>query len=240
MSRLIYADKLIEDLKEYVENIKNIRDDGKCFLTEENVLSIIKEQPTAYDVDKEVWADIQGYEGLYQISSFGSIKSLARYRKNNGGSKAFVKERILKQSKNNKGYSTIQLCKNGIAKPYSVHRLVAIAFVPNPNNLPEVNHKDEDKNNNNFNNLEWVTTKDNINYGTHNKRSAMTRSYKVQAFNDKEELIMEFDSMCEAERQTGINEQNISRCCANKSKHAGGYVWKISKAGGLDESQRIN
>lgn len=202
---------------------------------EEEVDELIDRIPTAYDVDKEVWIDIQGYEGLYQISNLGNVKSLARYRKNNGDSKTFVKERILKQSKNNKGYSTIQLCKNGIAKPYSVHRLVATAFVPNPNNLPEVNHKDEDKNNNNFNNLEWVSTKDNINYGTRNKRSAITKGYKVQAFNDEEELIMEFDSMCEAERQTGINQQNISRCCANKSKHAGGYVWKIGKAGGIDE-----
>lgn len=188
--------------------------------------------------ENEVWKDIQGYEGLYQISNFGNVKSLERYKKNNGGSKTLIAETILKQSKNNRGYCRIYLCKDSNKKAFSVHRLVADAFVPNPNNLTEVNHKDENKENNCFDNLEWCDCNYNINYGTHNKKISLTKSCTVQAFDKKGCLVMEFHSMSEAGRRTGIPQQNISRCINRKCETAGGYVWKRKsevKAGGINE-----
>lgn len=187
----------------------------------------------------EIWKDIEGYEGLYQVSNFGRIKSLERYKKNNGGSITLISEIILKQSKNNRGYCRIHLCKDAHKKAFSVHRLVADAFVHNPNNLTDVNHKDENKENNCADNLEWCDCNYNINYGTHNKRISLTKGCTVKAFDKNGQLEMEFHSMCEAERKTGISQQSISRCVNGKYKTAGGYVWKkaidIVKAGGVDD-----
>ena len=101
--------------------------------------------------------DIPGYEGLYAITSCGKIWS---YRRN----------QFVKTHKNNWGYFDVHLYKNGNHKVFKVHRLVAQAFIPNPNNLPEVNHKDENKSHNYLNNLEWCTSKYNQNYGTRNER----------------------------------------------------------------------
>lgn len=185
--------------------------------------------------DKEMWKDIQGYEGLYQVSNLGRIKSLERYRKNNGGSQTLMQERILRQGKLKKGYCRVELCKDAIRKPYLVHRLVAEAFIPNPNGFPEINHKDEDKANNNAENLEWCDSKYNINYGMHNKKLSVTKGTVVQAFDENGEMVMEFHSMSEADRQTGIPQQNISRCINGKCKTAGGYIWKkIVRNGGKE------
>lgn len=187
---------------------------------------------------EEKWKDIQGYEGLYQVSNFGRVKSLERYKKNNLGSKSLISKTILKQSISNKGYCRIHLCKDAHKKAFSVHRLVADAFVPNPNNLTYVNHKDENKKNNRADNLEWCDCKYNINYGTHNKRISLTKGCAVQAFDKNGQLVMEFHSMCEAERQTGISQQNISNCISGKRKTAGGYVWKkaidVARKGGVE------
>ena len=97
--------------------------------------------------NKEVWKDIKNYEGLYEVSNFGNVRSL-NYNHTN-------KIKILKPHKNQKGYYLVSLCKNGEVKSHSVARLVAMAFISNPNNYPQVNHKDEDKTNNKVENLEW-------------------------------------------------------------------------------------
>lgn len=184
----------------------------------------------------ELWKPIEGYEGFYVVSNYGRVKSLERYQTNRS-KQQLVKEKILKQSTSNCGYKRVELCKNGKRKPFSVHRLVAIAFVPNPKNKPQVNHIDENKANNYFENLEWCTSKENNNHGTHNKRISMTKGKKVQAFDKKGNFLMEFHSISEAHRQTGVNQQCISFCIAGKYKQAGGYIWKeiVKEEGGMNE-----
>lgn len=131
---------------------------------------------------EEVWKDIDGYEGYYQVSNFGNIKSLEKTIKNSGTFSGFykTKERILKPRKNKdrNGYYELSLKKDGKEKRFKVHRLVACAFIDNPYNKPEVNHIDGDKSNNCFLNLEWVTSKENkkhawdtgLNNANHKKR----------------------------------------------------------------------
>ena len=110
---------------------------------------------------KEIWKDIAGFEGHYQVSNLGHVKSLERI----GYGGKTIPERMLKQNLDGDGYPRIGLHKNGCTKTRHVHRLVAEAFILNPQNYPEVNHKDENKQNNNANNLEWCTTKYNLTYG---------------------------------------------------------------------------
>ena len=117
---------------------------------------------------EEIWRPIEGYEGLYEISSYGRVKSLERYRSNNGGIQ-LLKERIMNPLDYN-GYKNVLLWKNGSKKKEYVHRLVAKAFIPNPDNLKEVNHKDENPSNNMVENLEWCNHRYNMNYGTLQQR----------------------------------------------------------------------
>ena len=166
---------------------------------------------------KEEWRDIQGYEGKYMVSNLGRVKSL-NYR-NNG------KEGILKGVANGNGYLEVILFKEGKGKHYRINRLVAQAFLPNPDNLPEVNHKDENKQNNCVENLEYCSKLYNINYGTGSKRSAEKRSKPLFGINKVSGLILEFPSIAEASRQTGINKGNICSCLKGNYKSTGGYVW---------------
>lgn len=166
---------------------------------------------------KEIWKDILGYEGKYMVSNWGRVKSL-NYR-NTG------KEGILKGVANGNGYLEVILFKEGKGKHYRINRLVAQAFLPNPDNLPEVNHKDENKQNNCVENLEYCSKLYNINYGTGSKRSAEKRSKPVIAIDKVSGLILEFPSIAEASRQTGINKGNICSCLKGNYKSASGYVW---------------
>ena len=159
----------------------------------------------------ENWKAIAGYEGLYEVSDLGRVKSLK-----------YGKENILKPGKDTGSYLKVSLCKDGHVKTARIHRLVADAFIPNPNNLETVNHKDEDKTNNAACNLEWMSLTDNVAYSQPQwaKRS-------VQMFDKKTgELLATFPSACEADRVTGIYYSNISKCCSGKLKSAGGYIWR--------------
>lgn len=116
---------------------------------------------------KEIWKDIEGYEGFYQVSNFGRVKSLERF----SAHKHLISERILKENNlGTGGYKSVMLYKNGVVKRFTVHRLVALAFIPNPKNLPQVGHKDENNTNNHVTNLEWVTPKQNSNMPLHKER----------------------------------------------------------------------
>ena len=164
------------------------------------------------------WKAIAGYEGLYEVSDLGRVKSLK-----------YGKERILKPRKHTNGYLHVCLYKDGKVEQPKIHRLVADAFIPNPNNLETVNHKDEVKTNNTVTNLEWMSIKDNNNYGTRNKRVGEALSKQVKMFDKKTgELLAIFSSIHEAWRVTGIHKSNISKCCLGKQKSAGGYIWKYS------------
>ena len=163
---------------------------------------------------KEIFKNIQGYENLYQISSNGRVKSL---NYNHTG-----KERILKPAKYNCGYLMVGLWKQGKSKRYLVHRLVALHFIPNPNNLPQVNHKDEDKTNNQVNNLEWCDSLYNINYGTRNQRVVESLSKKVLCV----ETGKIYPSISEVQREFGFSKGNISKCCNGKLKQMYGFHWR--------------
>lgn len=127
------------------------------------------ENPLKYnDIENEIWKPIEGFEGIYEVSNFGRVKSIDRYVIYKNGHKTFHKGRIIRQI-DNFGYKTVHLHKDGKqTSSVRVHRLVAIAFIPNPLNLPIVNHKDEDRANNIVENLEWCDSKYNNNYGNHN------------------------------------------------------------------------
>ena len=161
---------------------------------------------------KEVWKDIKGYEGQYQISSLGRVKSL---KYNN------TKEsKLLQQSLINNYYS-VCLWKRKKGKQHRIHRLVAETFIPNPDNLPEVNHIDENKLNNNVENLEWCSSKYNCNYGARNKKL----SKPVQCV----ETGIIYSSILDAGKQTGINHTHLGDVARGKRKTAGGYHWKYIK-----------
>lgn len=189
---------------------------------------------------KEIWKDIKGYPN-YMVSNTGKIKSLGRWIDRKCKGKKWQEEKILKSLVDNDGYLFVRLCKNGKVKNFKVHRLVAQAFISNPNNYPCVNHKDENKTNNfvyinedgtvNFekSNIEWCDAKYNNNYGTRNKRVAEKMSKLVLQIDIKtNEVIAEFPSTMEVQRQLGISISNISECCNNKPHHntAYGFKWK--------------
>ena len=175
---------------------------------------------------KEIWKDIFGYEGKYQASTLGRIKTL----KDNHGND---REKILKPYKNNNGYLQVYLYKNGNKKSYLVHRLVIESFMGKPldKDYYSINHLDENKTNNNINNLQYCTHKYNCNYGTRNERAtkSITNNIKkaktVIGINKINGYIVEYQSTREVERCLGINQTSISRCCNGKQKSAGGYRW---------------
>ena len=185
---------------------------------------------------QEIWKDIKGYEGLYQVSNLGRVKSL-RYN------------RLMSLRTDYRGYLDVMFSVDAKTKRYKVHRLVAQAFIPNTENKPQVNHKDENKQNNNVENLEWCTNEYNSNYGTVRERRLKTAlknrkenpkkykknySRKSNFWQPKEitqysldgKFIKNWDSMKEASKELKIPPQNISECCRGIRKKAKGFIWK--------------
>lgn len=172
----------------------------------------------------EEWRDIPNYEGLYQVSNLGRVKSL-----NYNHTK---QEKILKQA-NNKGYLYVLLYNQKKRTLHKIHRLVATAFIPNPNNLPFINHKDENPLNNRADNLEWCTAAYNSNYGTNIQR----RSKKLTNRQDLSKQVFQYDfegkiikiwqSTHECSRN-GYNQGNVAACCRGKLKQYKGYIWSYT------------
>jgi hypothetical protein len=177
----------------------------------------------------EVWKDIPGYEGLYQVSNLGRVKSLERFKDNNGGL-VRVPEKIMTGGKRH-GYILMFLSKEGSRKTFAAHRLVAQVFIPNPENKPSVNHINGNKQDNRVCNLEWNTYKENTNHaiktGLWDHKNNKT-SIPVIQYDTDMNVIKTYPSMMEAERQTGIPNRNIAMCCRGKFKRIGGYIWKYA------------
>ena len=177
----------------------------------------------------EEWKDIKGYEGLYKVSSYGRVVSLNYHR--------LGIPKLLTQHKNHRGYLYVDLWKGNKGKKYLVHRLVAQAFLSNLNNLTEVNHKDENKENNRIENLEWCSPYYNYNYGTGKIRSITKRRKAVIGISKDSGLILEFSSVTEAMKYT--NAKKVSECCLGKRVSSGGYYWMYKEVGRYNESSRI-
>lgn len=176
---------------------------------------------------KEIWKDVVGYEGFYQVSNLGRVKSLidcnGKYR-----------ELILKPNKNPLKYEIVTLSVNGVSKRKSLHRVVAEAFIPNPNNLPFINHKDEVPFNNRVDNLEWCNQSYNVNYGNRNKKvinslinnSRKTRPRPVIRI-DANGNRKKYESIHSAARDVGGNIGGIWEAASGRIKHSRGYKWEF-------------
>lgn len=185
----------------------------------------------------ENWRDIEGYEGLYQISNIGRVKSLERTVPNynqTGFTNSFkrIKERIMKTKKDRKGYLYVELYNNGKSKVFKIHRLVAMMFLSNVDNKPQVNHLDGNKENNCVDNLEWCTNIENQRhawytglqkpkFSENNPKAKKVLQYDLQG-----NFIREWNCMMDIERKMNISHTSISLCCRNKVENIKGYIWR--------------
>lgn len=190
----------------------------------------------------EIWEDIKGYDELYQVSNLGNVKSLPKEKISKIIGAFKTKEKQLSKGINSGGYYIVILYKNGKKQTFSVHQLVAQAFIPNPENKPQINHINGIKTDNRVENLEWCSASENIQhayntglnpilkgkdnpmYGRHGKNH--NHSKPVEQYDLKGNFIKKWVNMCEAEITLGIARGKISACCNGNQKTAGGYIWK--------------
>ncbi len=187
--------------------------------------------------EAEEWKslDFLGYPN-YEVSNFGKVKSMNYNRTG--------KEKILKQSKNRWGYLYVTLSKDNKQKKFTIHRLVALAFIPNdnPTDKNQINHLDENKENNHVFNLCWCSHIENINYGTRNERVSEKLKDKPLPEEQKQKMcipiiqldlknnfIRDWDSATSASEELKIYQQNITACCKGKRKSTGGFIWKYKE-----------
>lgn len=190
---------------------------------------------------EEIWKDVVGYEGIYQVSNFGGVRSCDRtiYYKRGKPSSPYktVKGREITQHISNTGYYNVKLCNGGDRKYFFVHRLVATAFIPNKENKPQINHIDGNRLNNHVNNLEWVTMSENVlhayntglNYGLRGDLSP--HKVKVLQFEKDGTFIREWSCMADAARSLNGTKEGIYSACRQKNcKTYKGYVWRYAEA----------
>lgn len=187
-------------------------------------------------MENEIWKDVPGYVGIYQVSNYGRIKSLSRhiYRKNGQISK--LQEKILSPGIDKYGYYIVVLC-NGKKETKTIHRIVALSFINNPNNLPEIDHKDGNRKNNKVENLRWVTRKENANNPisilrySHTAKQIQNYKYLMKSVKQIKDgkVIAEYESMRDAERKTKIAHSSIKKTITGKLKNAGGFQWEYKK-----------
>lgn len=179
---------------------------------------------------KEIWKDIKGFEGIYQVSNLGNVKSL-NYRKTK-------EEKILVPKKNNAGYLWVELTNNGEKSCLLIHRIVAMAFIPNINSLPIVNHKDENKGNNSADNLEWCTQLHNVQYsidlhpertrGREKTRKPYKHIRKVIQKTLDGKFVKEYGCTADVVLDNNFNQWSIIQCCLGKRSKAYGYKWEFA------------
>lgn len=182
----------------------------------------------------EIWKDVVGYEGIYKISSLGRVKRVGKYKNQ---VKEWESNRILQPATKSRGYMYVHLSKNGKASPKHIHRLVAEAFLPNPEKKPTVNHKNGNKADNSLENLEWATYTENnihsIRVLGNGKRTEYAIKKTVIQYDLQGNFVAEYPSYREAQRQTGINAIDVvcrgERQKGRKQKTAGGYIWKYKE-----------
>jgi len=188
-------------------------------------------------MENEIWKDVPDYEGLYQVSNLGRVKSLERTRKGNGGSICKVKEKLLSLKIDKYGYVCYTLCKDGRLFYFTAHRLVALAFIDNPNpySFNQINHIDGNKRNNTSQNLEWCDAKHNQNeavrLGLRGGKPYKPRvdSSKIDQIDLIGNLIKRYDNLAQAERENGISKTAICNCLNRRSKTSSGFFWKYAK-----------
>lgn len=186
--------------------------------------------------DIEVWKDIPEYQGYYQISDRGRVKSLMRTvtvkssTKYPNGRSVVYKEKILNPMCDANGYLFVQLYKNDKFKSKRIHRIVAQVFLQNPNGFSQVNHKDENKENNRVDNLEWCDAKYNVNYGT-GKYRKVRNNIPVKQYDLSGNFIKQYNSATEATKDLKIPQyraKDILKVCRGVGKTVNGYIWKFT------------
>lgn len=182
---------------------------------------------------EEIWKDIPGYEGFYQVSNMGRVKHLVEWRGNDYSARYISNPKIVLPHLDCNGYERIRLFMWGKGKPYRIHRLVAKAFIPNPNNYPQINHIDEDKTNNRVDNLEWCTQTYNNKYGTRGQRIGITNhngkgaKRSVLQYDLDGNFIQRWKSMQDAaDNLPGVSSSKICECCRGNRPHHRGFMWK--------------
>ena len=178
-------------------------------------------------MEEEIWKPVAGYEGLYEVSNMGRVKSLERLAPRKGEGALPIKEKILKGEKTIWGYMAVTLYAPNHKKRKPVHRLVAIAYVPNPHAYKQINHKNEIKTDNRASNLEWCDCRYNMNYGTAPLRRAMKRGTPVVQMDLNGNVLARYYGQAEAARMSGAKRENIGKCCRGERLTAGGFKWAV-------------